>query len=151
MRTGSGLQIRQVILALLDCFGANLGRAPVIHVKNKGPTGEGTPKMAKAASMEAIMAERRHEPRAQVDLAVQISGTGANGMPFTQSATASSISNGGALLSGLFQEIRSGDLLWVEYQQRKARFRIVWVRDSQSERKTQAAVQRLAKEECPWP
>ena len=56
--------------------------------------------MAKAASMEVIMAERRHEARAQVDLAVQVSGTGANGMPFTQSATASSISNGGALLSG---------------------------------------------------
>src|ERR1700680_3000705 len=76
------------------------------------------------------MVERRQELRAQVDLAVQVSGRDANGMPFTQSATASSISNGGALLSGLFQEIRSGDVLWVEYQQRKARFRIVWVRDS---------------------
>ena len=107
--------------------------------------------MAKASSMEVIMAERRHEARAQVDLAVQVSGTGANGMPFTQSTTASSISNGGALLSGLSQEIRSGDLLWVQYQQRKARFRIVWVRDSQSGLKTQAAVQRLEKEECPWP
>ena len=97
------------------------------------------------------MVERRQEPRAQVDVAVQISGRDANGIPFTQSAMASSISNGGALLSGLSQEIRSGDLLWVQYQQRKARFRIVWVRDSQSERKTQAAVQRLEKEECPWP
>jgi len=67
------------------------------------------------------MVERRQEPRA-----VQISGRDAAGMPFTQSATASSVSNGGALLSGLFQEIRPGDLLWVEYQQRKARFRIVW-------------------------
>src|ERR1700687_3790502 len=101
--------------------------------------------------MEVIMAERRDEARAQVDLAVQISGTGANGMPFTQSATASSISNGGALLSGLSQEIRSGDLLWVQYQQRKARFRIVWVKGSKSGLKTQAAVQRLEKEECPWP
>ena len=57
----------------------------------------------------------------------------------------------GALLSGLSRGIRSGDLLWVEYEQRKARFRIVWVRDSQSGLKTQAAVQRLEKEECPWP
>src|SRR6202049_3533198 len=93
------------------------------------------------------MVERRQEPRAQTDLAVQISGRDANGMSFRQSATARSISNSGALLSGLFQEIRSGDLLWVEYQQRKARFRIVWVRDSRSERKTQAAVQRIAREE----
>lgn len=96
------------------------------------------------------MAERRQEPRAQIDLTVQISGHDVNGMPFAQSVTASSISGSGALLSGLSRGIRPGDLLWVEYQQRKARFRIVWVRDSQSERKTQAAVQRLGNEECPW-
>src|SRR5882757_4593096 len=99
---------------------------------------------------EKIMAERRQERRTAADLAVQISGRDANGITFRQSATASSISNGGALLTGLSQELRSGDLLWVEYQQRKARFRIVWVRDSQSEQKTQAAVHKLEKEECPW-
>ena len=97
------------------------------------------------------MAERRQERRTAADLAVQISGRDANGMTFRQSPTASSISKGGALLSGLSQELRSGDLLWVECQQRKARFRIVWVRDSQSKRETQAAVQRLSKDECPWP
>jgi hypothetical protein len=43
-----------------------------------------------------------------------------------------------------------GDLIWIEYQDRKARFRIVWVRDSQSEQRTQAAVHKLEKEECPW-
>ena len=58
----------------------------------------------------------------------------ANGMPLTQNATANSVSNAGALLSVLSQEIRWGDLLWVEYQQRKARFKIVWVGDSQSGR-----------------
>jgi hypothetical protein len=46
--------------------------------------------------------------------------------------------------------MRSGDLLWVQYEQRKARFRIVWVRDSESDLKTQAAIQKLDKEECPW-
>jgi hypothetical protein len=96
------------------------------------------------------MAEHRQESRAQVDLTVQISGRDVNGMLFAHSVTASSISVSGALLSGLSRGIRSGDLLWVEYQQRKARFRIVWVRDSQSTRKTQAAVQRLANEACPW-
>ncbi len=96
------------------------------------------------------MADRRDEPRAQADLTVQISGRDADGMPFTQSVTATNISTSGALLSGLSPRIRSGDLLWVEYEQRKARFRIVWVRDSKSGLKTQAAVQRLEKEECPW-
>jgi hypothetical protein len=100
---------------------------------------------------QKFMVEHRQEQRAQRDLAVQISGRDASGMPFTQSVTASNISRSGALLSGLSRGIRSGDLLWVEYEQRKARFRIVWVRDSQSDLKTQAAVQRLEKEECPWP
>jgi hypothetical protein len=86
----------------------------------------------------------------QRDLAVQVSGRDLKGTPFTQNVTASNVSRSGALLSGLSHGIRSGDLLWVEYEQRKARFRIVWVRDSKSSLKTQAAVHRLAKEECPW-
>jgi PilZ domain len=98
------------------------------------------------------MVERRQEPRAQVDLAVQVSGRDANGTPFTQTVTATNTSRNGALLSGLSREIRSGDLVMVEYQQRKARFKVVWVRDSQSPHlKTQAAVHRMEKEECPWP
>src|SRR5260370_7026967 len=100
---------------------------------------------------EKIMAERRQERRTPADLAVQISGRDANGMTFRQSATASSISNGGALLSGLSQELRSGDLLWVEYQHRKARFRSVWVSDPPSKRETQAPVHTLSAYWCPWP
>jgi hypothetical protein len=100
---------------------------------------------------QKFMVEHRQEQRVQRDFAVQVSGRDSNGTVFTQSVTASNISRSGALLSGLSSGIRSGDLLWVEYQQRKARFRIVWVRDSQSGLKTQAAVQRLEKEECPWP
>jgi hypothetical protein len=86
----------------------------------------------------------------QAGLAVQVSGRDCNGTPFTQRVTASNVSRSGALLSGLSRGMRSGDLLWVEYEQRKARFRIVWVRDSQSGPKTQAAVQKLETEECPW-
>jgi hypothetical protein len=96
------------------------------------------------------MDERRRESRAQADIAVRISGRDISGEPFAQSVLASSISAGGALLSGMERKVRAGDLVWVEYEERKARFRIVWVRDSQSSRQTQAAVQRLGDEECPW-
>ena len=96
------------------------------------------------------MVEHRQEQRARMDLAVQVSGRDANGDAFSQSVNASNISKGGALLSGLSWGVRSGDLVWVEYQGRKARYRIVWVRDSDSGLKSQAAVQRLEKEECPW-
>lgn len=96
------------------------------------------------------MVEHRQEQRARSDLAVQVSGRDTNGDAFSQSVSASNISKGGALLSGLSREVRSGDLIWVEYEGRKARFRIVWVRDSRSGLKSQAAVHRLEKEECPW-
>src|SRR5437879_4441057 len=96
------------------------------------------------------MVERRRELRTQVDLAVRISGRDASGKSFTENVVASSISGGGGLLSGLARKVRAGDLVWVEYQDRKGRFRIVWVRDSESEHKTQAAVHKLENEECPW-
>jgi hypothetical protein len=96
------------------------------------------------------MVERRRELRKQMDLAVRISGRDVSGKLFAQSAAASSISGGGALLSGMARKVRAGDLIWIEYQERKARFRIVWVRDSESEHKTQAAVHKLEQEECPW-
>ncbi len=53
-------------------------------------------------------------------------------------------------VSGMARKVRAGDLIWIEYQDRKARFRIVWIRESESEQKTQAAVHKLEKEECPW-
>jgi hypothetical protein len=96
------------------------------------------------------MAEHRREPRLQVELAVKISGRDVSGKLFNESVVASSISGGGALLSGMARKLRAQDLIWVEYQKRKARFRIVWVRASEGEHKTQAAVQRLENEDCPW-
>jgi hypothetical protein len=98
------------------------------------------------------MLEHRQEQRGRWDLTVEVTGRDANGILFAQSVTATNTSRSRALLSGLSRQIRSGDLLLVEYQQRKARFKVVWVRDSQSPRlKTQAAIQRMEKEECPWP
>jgi hypothetical protein len=96
------------------------------------------------------MIEHRQERRTQIDLTVQITGRDVRGNPFAQSAVASSISGSGALLSGLAREVRAGDLVSIEYQDRKGRFRVVWAKSSQSEQKIQAAVHRLENEQCPW-
>jgi lysyl-tRNA synthetase class I len=63
---------------------------------------------------------------------------------------ASSISGSGALLTGVAREVQTGDLILIEFQDRKARFRIVWVGDSESGQKNQAAVHKVENEECPW-
>ncbi len=94
--------------------------------------------------------ERRSEPRFLEDLAVRIWAVDGRGGWFTQFAVAHNISRGGALLLGLEQELRCGDLIWVQYCSVKARFRVVWMRDSEGPYRIQAAVQRLDEDECPW-
>jgi hypothetical protein len=96
------------------------------------------------------MLERRQERRIQTEITVRVTGRDVLGNPFVQSVVASAISGSGALLSGMVREVRPGDLVWVAYRDRKARFRVVWVRDSRSEQMTQAAVHRVENEECPW-
>ena len=94
--------------------------------------------------------ESRREPRRKLELVVSVVGRDKMGESFIQDAIASSVSIGGALLSGIGRELRTADLMRVEHAGRKARFRIVWVRNSQSQQLTQAAVQLLEGEESPW-
>jgi hypothetical protein len=94
--------------------------------------------------------DRRREPRSEVDLALTVWGVDTRGERFLQEAHARDISMSGALLSGLDAELRSGDVIGILYAGKKARYRVVWVRESGSSRKVQAAVHRLEADECPW-
>jgi len=94
--------------------------------------------------------ESRLEPRRQVELIVSLNGRDRTGECFTQEALASRISVCGALLSGIGAEMRPGDLVRVEYAGQRARFKVVWVRNSESEQLNQAAVQLCGGENSPW-
>jgi hypothetical protein len=94
--------------------------------------------------------DSRKETREEADLALQVWGIDTRGERFLQQARARDISLSGALLSGLDVELRSGDVIGILYEGRKARYRVVWVRYSGKSQKTQAAVQRIAPDECPW-
>ena len=96
------------------------------------------------------MIERRREPRTEVDLPLRVWGVDTRGERFLQEARARDISLGGALLSQLDCELRSGDVIGILYAGRKARYRVVWVRYSDEGQKLQAAVHRIAPDECPW-
>jgi hypothetical protein len=95
--------------------------------------------------------ERRRELRLPAQLAILVWGIDAKGVKFTQVAKACNISGRGALLSGLDQRLRPEDLVGVQYRQRRAKFRVVWFRDSSGPDKILAAVERLEAEACPWP
>lgn len=88
--------------------------------------------------------ERRREFRIPIEVQVRIAGVDARGGLFVQPATARSLSASGALLTGIGRELRCGDVLLVRTASHQAKFKIVWVRDSQ------AAIHRLNGEPCPW-
>lgn len=96
------------------------------------------------------MIERRREPRIQADIPVLVWGTDAHARPFSQDAVAINLSENGALLSGMNHQPRCGDLIGIAYQNRKARFRVVWARDCGPLHKVRIAVQKLPAEACPW-
>jgi hypothetical protein len=94
--------------------------------------------------------ERRHEPRLRSDLPVRIWGCDDRGVRFVQEAVARNLSGSGALLTGIQQNLRCGDLIGLQYENREAHFRVIWARDSRTSLKIQAAVQRVGPYECPW-
>jgi hypothetical protein len=100
--------------------------------------------------MEKRTNDRRREPRIEADLVVTVWGVDTRGDRFLQEARACNISLSGALLSGLDAELRSGDVIGILYAGKKARYRIVWVRESGNGQKVRAAVHRISPDECPW-
>jgi hypothetical protein len=74
----------------------------------------------------------------------------ANGRTFSQQVRANNISSSGALFSGLEHELKVGDVIGVQYGDRKSRCKVVWVMDGGPLKKIQAGVQIVADQDCPW-
>jgi hypothetical protein len=106
--------------------------------------------MGTVRSIEGRSKERRSEPRTDIDLGLTVWGVDTRGDRFLQEAQARDISLSGALIIGLDTELRSGDVIGILYAGKKARYRVVWVRQSGTSHKVQAAVHRMAPDECPW-
>src|SRR5271169_6676983 len=94
--------------------------------------------------------DRRQEARTEVDLALIVWGVDTRGDRFLQEARARDISLSGAMLSGLDADLRSGDVIGLLYEGRKARYRVVWVRYDECGDKMQYAVHRVDPDTCPW-
>jgi hypothetical protein len=96
------------------------------------------------------MAYQQKEPRLSVDLPVRIWGMSAEGRPFSQHARAQNISSVGALISGVDNELKVGDVIGVQCDEKKARCTVIWVMNAGSIRKNQVGVKLLADQESPW-
>ncbi|MBV9574490.1 MAG: PilZ domain-containing protein [Acidobacteriales bacterium] len=95
--------------------------------------------------------ETQSQSDAKADVLVRVWGMDAEGHPFFQNAYAGNINNEGALLSGIAHPLKPGDIIGVQYADRKARFRVVWVVDAGPVRKIEAGVQILQNQQNPWP
>jgi hypothetical protein len=75
---------------------------------------------------------------------------GADNQPFNQQATAQNVSATGACIHGLEHELKIGDVVGVQFENKKARCKVIWVADAGGLKKTQVGVQLVADQECPW-
>jgi hypothetical protein len=91
----------------------------------------------------------RTEPRVSTNLTLRIFGM-CDERPFLQNVRAHNISVRGALLIGLEHKVNAGDLIGVQYGNKKARCRVVWLIDAGPLKKLQVGVQLLEDQECPW-
>ncbi len=96
------------------------------------------------------MTGERPEPRVDTDLPVRVFGMDSAGKAFFQNVRARNISSHGALISGIEHELKPGDVIGVQHEQKKARFRVVWIVDAGGIEKNQAGLQMLDGQECPW-
>jgi hypothetical protein len=96
------------------------------------------------------MNEHRPDPRVPTDLSVRIWGMAANNQTFTQHVRARNISSSGALFSGLEHELKVGDVIGVQYGDRKSRCRVIWIMDAGPVQKMQVGVQIVTDQDCPW-
>jgi hypothetical protein len=88
--------------------------------------------------------------RAILDLRIRVWGMGANNQPFHQNATAQNVSRTGACICGLEPQLKVGDVIGVQYENKKARCKVIWVMEAGGLKKTQVGVQLVADQECPW-
>ncbi len=96
------------------------------------------------------MSDQNKEPRLTVDLPVRIWGMSADGRPFSQQARAHNISSEGALISGVDNELKVGDVIGVQCDEKKTRCTVIWVMNTGPVKKNQVGVKLVADQESPW-
>lgn len=94
--------------------------------------------------------DKRPESRVSTQLLVRVWGLDSQGRPFFQNVNASNLSNDGAMLLGISHPLKAGDIIGLQHEERKARFKVVWVIDNGKPREIEAGIQVLPGQRAPW-
>jgi PilZ domain len=93
--------------------------------------------------------EHQTELSVKLDLQVRIWGM-ADGRPFFQNVHTQEISKRGAKISGIAHRLSVGDVIGVQFGDRKARVKVMWVIDAGQTQQTDAGIEMLEGQPCPW-
>jgi hypothetical protein len=94
--------------------------------------------------------DQRQETRREAALIVRIWGMDSDGHAFFQNVKADNVTTEGASLSGISHPLKMGDVIGVQYGERKARFKIMWLVDRGTVRKIEAGIQVMDGQYAPW-
>ena len=72
--------------------------------------------------------DKRPETRVPADIPVRAFGMDADGKPFFEKAVASNLSSEGAQLTRVQHSLKIGEIIGIQYGDKKARFEIKWVK-----------------------
>jgi hypothetical protein len=92
----------------------------------------------------------QRQPRFNVDLSIRVFGIDAAGRPFSQIAHARNISGRGARLSGVEKRLGVGDIVGMQFGEKKARCQVIWVGDARPEQELDVGVKIVEGQLCPW-
>lgn len=94
--------------------------------------------------------EPKGELRVAAELPVRVWGMDADGKPFFQNATASNLSSEGALLTRIQHPLKMGEVIGVQYGDKKARFEIKWVKAVNLPKGFESGVRIIPGQIIPW-
>ncbi|HEX8815668.1 MAG TPA: PilZ domain-containing protein [Terriglobales bacterium] len=94
--------------------------------------------------------DKRQETRREASLIIRIWGMDSDGRAFFQNVKADNVTTEGASLSGIAHPLKMGDVIGVQYGDRKARFKIMWLVDRGTVRKIEAGIQVMDGQSAPW-
>jgi hypothetical protein len=94
--------------------------------------------------------EKRPEIRVETQIQVRVWGMDSDGRPFFQNVKAANINSEGALLSAISHPLKVGDIVGVQHEDKKARFKVIWVMDGGAARKIDVGIQVLHGQRTPW-
>jgi hypothetical protein len=96
------------------------------------------------------MFQQQPERAISVNLQVRVFGTDSIGKPFIQYVSARNLSRNGAVICGLDQILRVGDIVGVSLEQKKARFRIALAIPAAQGKAVDFELEMQDGQECPW-